>query len=67
MRRAGFALFGLAALSVVICVVSVGYALGGPAQKRTLAWAYGIVNLGLAIVNGLLGFGLIALSRPPKT
>jgi hypothetical protein len=67
MRRVGYALFGLAALSVVICVVSVGYALNGPEQRRTLAWAYGIVNLGFAIVNGLLGFGLLALSRPPKT
>jgi hypothetical protein len=66
MRRAGYALFGLAALSVVICVVSVGYALNGPEQKRTLAWAYGIVNLGFAIVNGLLGFGLVVLSRPTK-
>jgi len=66
MRRAGYALFGLAALSVVICLVSVGYALNGPEQKRTLAWAYGIVNLGFAIVNGLLGFGLLALSRTSK-
>jgi hypothetical protein len=66
MRRAGFALFGLAALSAVICLVSVGFALNGPEQRRTLAWAYGIVNLGFATVNGLLGFGLLALSRPPK-
>lgn len=67
MRRVGYALFGLAALSVVICVVSVGYALNGPEQRRTLAWAYAIVNLGFAIVNALLGLGLLALSRPPKT
>jgi hypothetical protein len=66
MRRVGFGLFGLAALSVVICLVSVGFALNGPEQRRTLAWAYGIVNLGFAIVNGLLGFGLLALSRPTK-
>jgi predicted exporter len=67
MRRVGYALFGLAALSVVICVVSIGYAIGGPEQKRTLAWAYGIVNLGFAIVNTLLGFGLLVLSRSAKS
>jgi hypothetical protein len=66
MRRVGYALFVLAALSVVICVVSVGFALNGPPQSRTLAWGYGIVNLGFAIVNGLLGFGLLALSRSAK-
>ena len=67
MRRVGYALFGLAALSVVICVIAVGYALNGPEQRRSLAWAYGIVNLGFAIVNGLLGFGLVVLSRPSKS
>jgi hypothetical protein len=67
MRRVGYALFGLAALSVVICVVSIGYAIDGPEQKRTLAWAYGIVNLGFAIVNTLLGFGLLVLSRSAKS
>jgi hypothetical protein len=67
MRRVGFALFGLAALSAVICVVSIGYALSGPEQRRTLAWGYGIVNLGFAIVNGLLGFGLLILSRPSRS
>jgi hypothetical protein len=66
MRRVGYVLFSLAALSIVICLVAVGYALNGPEQKRTLAWAYGIFNLGFAIVNGLLGFGLLALSRSPK-
>lgn len=66
MRRVGYALFGLAALSVVICLVSVGFALDGPPQKRTLAWGYGIVNLGFAIVNGLLGLGLLAMSRSAK-
>ena len=66
MRRVGYALLGLAALSIVICVVSVTFAITGPEQKRTLAWGYGIVNLGFAIVNGLLGFGLLVLSRPAK-
>ena len=66
MRRVGYALFGLAALSVVIFVVSVAFALTGPVERRTLAWGYGIVNLGFAIVNGLLGFGLLALSRSAK-
>jgi hypothetical protein len=67
MRRVGYTLFALASLSTVICVVSVGFALNGPPQSRTLAWAYGIVNLGFAIVNALLGFGLLALSRSPKS
>jgi hypothetical protein len=66
MRRVGYALFGLAALSVVICVVSVAFALNGPPQRRSLAWAYGIVNLGFAIVNTLLGFGLLTMSRSAK-
>jgi hypothetical protein len=67
MRRLGFALYGLAALSLVIFVVSVGYALSGPEQRRTLAWGYAIVNLGFAVVNGLLGFGLLMLSRPSRS
>jgi uncharacterized membrane protein len=66
MRRVGYALFVLAALGAVICVVSVVFAITGPEQKRTLAWGYGIVNLGFAIVNGLLGFGLLLLSRSAK-
>jgi hypothetical protein len=66
MRRGGYALFGLAALSVLICVASVTFAVTGPAERRTLAWAYGIVNLGFATVNALLGFGLLAFSRSAK-
>jgi hypothetical protein len=66
MRRVGYALFGLAALSVVIFVVSLALALTGPAERRTLAWGYGIVNLGFAIVNLLLGLGLLAMSRSAK-
>jgi uncharacterized membrane protein YuzA (DUF378 family) len=66
MRRVGYALFGLAALSAVICLVSVVFALSGPPQRRSLAWAYGIVNLGFSIVNTLLGFGLLAMSRSAK-
>jgi hypothetical protein len=66
MRRVGYTLFVLAALGMVVCAVSVGFALNGPPQRRTLAWGYGIVNLGFAIVNGLLGFGLLALSRSAK-
>jgi hypothetical protein len=66
MRRVGYALFGLAAIGAVVCVVSIAFAITGPAERRTLAWGYGIVNLGFAIVNGLLGFGLLALSRSAK-
>ena len=66
MRRVGYALLGLAALSLVICAAAVAVAIGGPAERRTLAWAYGIVNLGFAVVNTLLGFGLLALSRSAK-
>jgi uncharacterized membrane protein len=66
MRRVGYALFVLAAVSVVICLISVGYAITGPEQKRSLAWGYGIVNLGFAIVNGLLGLGLLAMSRSAR-
>jgi hypothetical protein len=51
---------------VVIFVVSVALALTGPAERRTLAWGYGIVNLGFAIVNLLLGLGLLAMSRSAR-
>ena len=66
MRRVGYALFGLAALGLVICLISVGFAFTGPEQQRRLAWGYGIVNLGFAIVNGLLGLGLLAMSRSAR-
>jgi hypothetical protein len=63
MRRIGFALFVLAGLSVVIAVVSLGFAANGPGDARTRALAYGIVNFGFAVVNAMLGLALIAGSR----
>jgi hypothetical protein len=62
-RRIGYGLFVLAGVSVVIAVMSFGIASGGPAGLRTRAVAYGIVNLGFAIVNGILGLALVAGSR----
>ncbi|MHB8587921.1 MAG: hypothetical protein ACYDA0_03590 [Candidatus Dormibacteraceae bacterium] len=63
MRRIGYALFVLAGLSVVIAVVSLGFATNGPTGLRTRALVYGIVNLGFAIVNVMLGMAIVARSR----
>ena len=63
MRRAGYVLFALAGLSVVIAVVAVGYAIGGPADLRARALGYGLVNFGFAVVNVMLGFVLLMGSR----
>jgi hypothetical protein len=63
MRRAGYALFVLAGLSVIIAVVSLGYAIGGPSDMRTRAFGYGMVNVGFAVVNVMLGFVLLMGSR----
>ncbi len=64
MRRGGYALFALAGLSVVIAVISLGFAINGPTDLRSRAFAYGIVNVGFAIVNAMLGFALLVGSRP---
>ena len=53
----------LAGVSVVIAVVSFGLASSEAAGQRTRAVVYGIVNLGFAIVNGILGLALVAGSR----
>jgi hypothetical protein len=63
MRRIGYALFVLAGLSIVIAVVSLGFATNEPAGVRTRALVYGIVNFGFAVVNALLGLALIMGSR----
>ena len=63
MRRAGYALFVLAALSVIIAVVSLGYAIGGPNDMRARAFGYGMVNVGFAVVNAMLGLMLQLVSR----
>jgi len=62
-RRIGYALFVLAGVSIVIAVVSFGLASSEAAGLRTRAVVYGIVNLGFAIVNGILGLALVAGSR----
>ena len=63
MRRAGNALFVLAGLSVIIAVVSLGYAIGGPNDMRARAFGYGMVNVGFAVVNAMLGLMLQLVSR----
>lgn len=63
MRRIGHALFVLAGLSVVIALVSLGFASNGPTGLRTRALVYGIVNFGFALVNAVLGLALVAGSR----
>jgi hypothetical protein len=63
MRRIGYALFALAALSVVIALVSFGYGMGGSTDLRSRAVGYGLLNLGFAVVNVALGFLLVRASR----
>ena len=63
MRRIGYALFVLAGLSIVIAVVSLGFATNGPTGVRTRALVYGIVNFGFAVVNALLGLAFVMGSR----
>ncbi|HXN77718.1 MAG TPA: hypothetical protein VN965_02965 [Candidatus Dormibacteraeota bacterium] len=63
MRRIGYALFVLAGLSVVIALVSFGFAGSASTGTRTRAVVYGIVNFGFAVVNAVLGLALVAGSR----
>jgi hypothetical protein len=63
MRRIGYALFVLAGLSVVIALASFGLAANGSGGLRTRAAVYGIVNVGFAVVNVVLGIALITGSR----
>jgi hypothetical protein len=63
MRRIGFALFVLAGLSVVIAVVSFGFAGAGSTGTGSRVVVYGIVNVGFAVVNAVLGLALVAASR----
>jgi hypothetical protein len=65
MRRIGYALFVLAALSVVIALVSFVFGGAGSTGARNNALVYGIVNVGFALVNVVLGFVLVAASRAP--
>ena len=63
MRRIAYALFALAGLSVAIALISIGYAVGGPTDLRARALGYGLVNVGFAVVNVMLGFVLLMASR----
>ena len=63
MRRIGYALFALAGLSVVIALISIGYAAGAPNDVRARALGYGLVNVAFAVVNVMLGFVLLMASR----
>jgi hypothetical protein len=63
MRRIGYALFVLAGLSVVIALVSFGLVGAGSSGTRTRAAVYGIVNVGFAVLNIVLGVALVASSR----
>jgi hypothetical protein len=63
MRRIGYALFALGGVSIVIALISLGYAIGGPTDMRARALAYGMVNVGFAVVNVMLGFVLLMGSR----
>jgi hypothetical protein len=63
MRRIGYALFVLAGLSVVIALVSLGFAINGPSDLRARVVGYGLVNFGFAVVNAMLGFVLLMGSR----
>jgi hypothetical protein len=63
MRRIGYVLFVLAALSVTIALVAFGFAGAGSTAMRNNAVVYGIVNIGFALVNSILGVALVTASR----
>ena len=63
MRRIGYALFVLAGLSVAIAVASFAFGGAGSTAARNNAILYGIVNVGFALVNVVLGLVLVAASR----
>ncbi|MGH7760871.1 MAG: hypothetical protein ACREOY_05570 [Candidatus Dormibacteraceae bacterium] len=63
MRRIGYVLLVLAALSVIIALVSFGLAGAGSTGPRNSAVVYGIVNIGFALVNAMLGLVLLGASR----
>jgi hypothetical protein len=63
MRRIAYALFALAAFSVAIALISIGYAVAGPSDLRAHALGYGLVNVGFAVVNVMLGFVLLMANR----
>ena len=63
MRRIGYALFALAGLSAVIALVSFSFAGSGSTGTGSRAVVYGIVNIGFAVVNAVLGLALVAGSR----
>jgi hypothetical protein len=63
MRRGGHALFVLAAISVVIAVASIGFAINGSTDIRSRYLVYGMVNVAFAVVNAALGLALLAGSR----
>jgi hypothetical protein len=64
MRRIGYALFVLAGLSVVIALVSIGFAgAGSTSAPNNALVVYGMVNVGFALVNVVLGLVLVAASR----
>jgi hypothetical protein len=64
MRRIAYALFVLAGLSVVIAVISFGFAVNEPTTLRARALGYGMVNVAFAVVNAMLGLLLLVVSRP---
>jgi hypothetical protein len=55
----------LAGVSVVVAAVSLFLAVVGPADIRGRALAYGILNFGFTVLNGMLGFALLVGSRMP--
>ena len=63
MRRVGYALFVLAGLSVVIALVAFGSSGSRSPGARSSTVVYGIVNVGFALVNVVLGLVLVAASR----
>lgn len=63
MRRLGYALFALAGLSVVIAVVALGFAISRPGALQGRAVGYGLVNVGFAVLNAMLGVVLLVGSR----
>jgi hypothetical protein len=63
LRRAAYALFALSVLNVIFGVGFLVFGLTGPADRRTLAITEAIVNVGFAMVNGMLGLAALFAGR----
>jgi hypothetical protein len=59
----GYGLFALAVVNVILGAVFLALSMSGPPERRGFASLQVFVNLGFAVVNGILGLVLVMRSR----